>query len=153
MAKVWIAFRQNDFKKWKNAYESHFSHEKVNASKQLFTSLSKALTIPACWFKKRFLNLELLMYIHYITIISPWKMLSFERKNNYKVVNVVLSLGNGHDLSIKQSWITFTKGCFVSSLVEVIIISLEKIFQSGQCIFTICHYCFPVVKDVALHLN
>lgn len=61
------------------------------------------MTIPACWFKKRFLNLELLMYIHYITIISPWKMLSFERKNNYKVVNVVLSLGNGHDLSIKQS--------------------------------------------------
>lgn len=61
---------------------SHISHSHEKVNKQLFTSLSKALTIPACWFEKDFSKLELLIYINFITISSPWKKWFFERKNN-----------------------------------------------------------------------
>lgn len=37
---------------------SHISHSHEKVNNQLFTSLSKALTIPACWFEKDCSKLE-----------------------------------------------------------------------------------------------
>ena len=40
--------------------------------------------------------------------------------------------------SFEQTWISFTQGCFVQSLVEIGPVVLEeKIFKFHQCIFTI----------------
>ena len=54
-------------------------------------------------FGEDFLNLS--MYFCYIVIISPWK---------------------GWTLSYEQTWIPFTQGCFVPSLVEIGPVVLEK---------------------------
>ena len=57
------------------------------------------------------------MYFHYFVIISPWK-----RAGSF----------------IWTTWIPFTQGCFVPSLVEIGSVVLEKkIFEFCQCIFTI----------------
>ena len=40
--------------------------------------------------------------------------------------------------SVEQTWVPFTKGCFVSSLVEIGLEVLEKkIIKFCQCIFSI----------------
>ena len=58
------------------------------------------------------------MYFRYFVIISPWKR------------------GGGH--SFEQTWIAFTQGCFVPSLVEIGPVVLEKkILKFRLCIFTI----------------
>ena len=56
------------------------------------------------------------MYFRYFVIISPWK---------------------GWGPSFEQTYIPFTKGSFVSSLVEIGSVVLEKkIFKFRQCIIT-----------------
>ena len=62
--------------------------------------------------------LILSMYFHYFVIISPSKRVG---------------------PSFEQTWIPFTQGCFVPSLVEIGPVVLEKkIFKFHQCIFAIC---------------
>ena len=47
-------------------------------------------------------------------------------------------LGKGRGHSFEQTWIPFTQGCFVTSLVEIGSVVLEKkIFKFWQCIFAI----------------
>ena len=56
-------------------------------------------------------------YFRYFVIISPWK---------------------GWGPSFEQTYIPFTQGCFVPSLVEISSVVLEKkIFKFHQCIFAI----------------
>ena len=47
--------------------------------------------------------------------------------------------GNKHGTSFKQTWIPFTKGCYVPRLVEIGPLVLEKIIEICQCIFTISY--------------
>ena len=55
--------------------------------------------------------------------------------------------------SFKQTWIPFTQGCIVASLVKIGPVVLEKkIFKFLQCIFQFSNY-LPLEKGVALHLN
>jgi len=66
---------------------------------------------------------------------------------------VIISLGKGQGPSFEQTWIPFTKGCFVPSLDEISSVVLEKKnFKFLKCIFSICNY-LPLEKDGALHLN
>ena len=59
----------------------------------------------------------------------------------------------GPSFEVEQTWVPFTKGCFVSSLVEIGLVVLEKkIIKFCQCIFVIHNY-LPLEKGRALHLN
>ena len=67
------------------------------------------------WFSRRIFFKILLMYFCYFVIISPWK---------------------GLGPSFEQTWIPFTKWCFVLSLVEIgQVVLKKKIFRFHQCIF------------------
>ena len=51
---------------------------------------------------------------------------------------VIISLEKGHGPAFEQTWISFTQGCFVPSLVEIGRAVLEeKNFKFRQCIFVI----------------
>ena len=56
-------------------------------------------------------------------------------------------------LSFKQSWVPFTKGCIVQSLVECGQVVLEKIFEFLLMYFYYFIIIFILEKDRALHLN
>ena len=57
-----------------------------------------------------------------------------------------------HGSSFVQTWIIFTKECFVSSLVERdFVVPEKKIFKNGKCINF--HHYLPLEKGVALYLN
>ena len=87
-------------------------------------------TWPSCSGEDDFSNL--LMYFRNFEIISPW-------------------IRNGP--SFEQTWIPFTQGYFVPSLVEIDPVVLEKkIFQICQCISQFRNY-LSLEKGEALHLN
>ena len=68
----------------------------------------------------------------YLNIISPWKK---------------------HYPSFEQSQISFTQGFFVSNLVEIGPVVLEKIIQFCQCFFSISLLSSFEKKTMTLHLN
>ena len=72
---------------------------------------------------KRFLNI--LMYFCFFVIIPPPL--------------------KGQGPSFEQTWISFTRGCFVSSLVEIGLVVLEKIFRLCKYIFALS-LLSPLVK-------
>ena len=75
------------------------------------------------------------MYFHYFIINTSWK-----RARPFIWTNLII----------------FTKGCFVTSLVEIGPVVLEiKILKFRQCIFTISLFrnYLPLEKGGALHLN
>ena len=112
--------------------------------------------------------LILLMYFRFFGIISPWKRAGpfiwtklnpFTRRcilpSLVEIGSVVLQkiffnyfnvfyysqlspLGRGQNPSFEQNWIPVTQECFVSSLVEIGVVVLEKkSFYFFQCIFAI----------------
>ena len=81
------------------------------------------------------------------------------KKKIFKMVNVFLlfpyylPLGKGRGPSFEQSWIPFTQGFFVFSLVEIGSMVLEKkIFEFRQYILLFRTY-LPLEKGGTLHLN
>ena len=62
-----------------------------------------------------------------------WLYHNFDSENNEKTLWEFIGS------SFEQTWIPFTQGCFVSSLVKIGSVFLEKkIFKFHQCIFAIC---------------
>ena len=73
--------------------------------------------------RKQFKSINTYDYI--ITLIK-------RRKKN--IINFMQFIGS----SFEETWIPFTQGCFVPSLVEIGSVVLEKkFFEFCQCIFTI----------------
>ena len=67
-----------------------------------------------------------------------WRRRFLKFVNVFFAISWLLPLGKGSGPSFEQTWIPFTQGCFVSSLVEFGPAVLEKkIFKSCQCNFTI----------------
>ena len=59
----------------------------------------------------------------------------------------------GYCSSFDQTWIPFTQGCFVPSLIEIVPVILEKkIFKFRQFILLFRSH-LPLKKGIALHLN
>ena len=79
------------------------------------------------------------MIISIITLIKRWK-------------TPLLSLRELNVSSFQQTWILFTQGCFVPSLVEIGQVVLERIFKFRQCIFAISQLS-PLVKGRVPSLN
>ena len=52
-----------------------------------------------------------------------------------------------------KPWVSFTKGCFVTSLVEIGPVILEKKIFCFVNVFSLFHNNFPLEKGGALHLN
>ena len=68
------------------------------------------------------------------------------------IISQLSPLWEGFGPSFEQTWIPFTQGCFVPSLVEIGSVVLEKnIFSSIY--FLLFHNYLPLEKDGALHLN
>ena len=79
------------------------------------------------------------MIISIITLIKRWK-------------TPLLSLRELNVSSFQQTWILFTQGCFVPSLVEIGQVVLERMFKFRQCIFAISQLS-PLVKGRVPSLN
>ena len=106
-----------------------------------------------------------------LNIISNTSVQSYEYTINIKRKNVILlfdwsffsknvssllpkmPLVKWHCTSFEQTWIPFTKGCFMQSLDEIgPVVQEKKIFKFCPYIFTILYYLL-LERDVALHLN
>ena len=73
------------------------------------------------------------MYFHYLIILSP--------------------LGKGHGPSLKQTLIPFTQGCFLSNLVEIHQVVLEKKIFNFVKVFLLFPNSLPLEKAIAPFLN
>ena len=62
-------------------------------------------------------------------------------------------LGKGLGLSFEQTWIPYTQGCFVPSLVENDHIVQDEIFEFSSMYFPPFHYYFPLERNMTLHLH
>ena len=80
------------------------------------------------------------------------------KKKTFKLIKVFYALSflspfeKELDPSFERTWLRFTQGCFVSCLVEISSMILEKIFKFRQCIFAIS-LLSPLAKGEVLHLN
>ena len=108
--------------------------EALNLNKLESPSLKDALCICSVWLKlaqwfwrRRFLNFFNLF--RYFVIISQWK-------------------GAG-PLHLEQTWIPYTQGCIVSSMVKIGPVVLEKkSFEIRQCIFSILEKIFKFCQRI-----
>ena len=67
-----------------------------------------------------------------------WNLPSGSGKEGFYIWSMNFRLGQIRGPSFKQTWIFFTQGYFVPSLVEIIRVVLEKkIFNFCQCIFAV----------------
>ena len=76
----------------------------------------------------------------------------FQISTMYFCYFVIIYPGKGCGPTFGQTWIPFSKGCYLPSLIELGPVVLEKIFKFCQCIFTIS-WLSPLEKGLALHLN
>ena len=93
----------------------------------------------------------LLLFLH---PHPPLKMcVTLNRFQCIFTISLLSSLGNGLG-SFEHTRICFTQGQFVSTLVDIGLVALEKnIFKCRQCIFLLFRYYFFLEKGVTLHLN
>ena len=95
---------------------------------------------------------------HKDALCQVWLQLAkwFWRERFLDFVNVfslfrIMSLGKRWGPSFEQTWIPFTRGCIVPSLVEIDPVVLEeKIFKFRQCIFAISSMSFRYFATVSL---
>ena len=77
----------------------------------------------------------------------------FKFRQSIFAISKLSPLGKGRYPSFVQTWILFTQGCFVPSLVEIGPVVLEKkIFKLCLCILLIRNY-LPLENGGNLHLN
>ena len=75
---------------------------------------------------------------------GPWALLlAWETVSVIKHICAKLSVYNNIDLARKKSWIPFSQGGFVLSLVKIWQIVLKKIFKFCQCIFATSFLSLP----------
>ena len=65
------------------------------------------------------------------------------------LLNQYLSLEWG--LHLKTSWISFTQGCFVSSLIEIVTLLLTKRFRCR--LWNFCYFINFLMENMCNHLN
>ena len=64
-----------------------------------------------------------------------------------------LPFGKGRDPSFEKTWIPFTEGCFVPSLVEIDPVLMRRRFFNFVNVFSLFRNYLPLEKGGALHLN
>ena len=101
------------------------------------------LKLAQLLWRRKFLKLS--MYFWYLLIISPYYT---PRKRSFGGYIVILMF--------KVVWTNMNpllQGCFVSSLVEIGTVVLEKKILNFINVFSLFRYYLPLGKDMTLHMN
>ena len=118
------------------------------------------------------------MHFSYFVIISPWKRmgpfiwrnlnplhprmhcakigwnwLSGSRAEDFLISSMYFCYFVYISSSFEQTWIPFTQGCFVLTLVEIGLVVLEKRFLNLVDVFLLFHNYLPFKKGMVFHLN